>query len=221
MENLQAEEFIQEIEFDYLQEDLPNIISSMKTGAKRIGEIVLSLRTFSRLDEAEFKIIDIHESIDSTLMVLQNSLEPKSERVAIVVTKEFNELPLVECFAGKLNQVFLNILNNAIYALEEAIKNHKFLGNKYPHIHISTKLIQQNTVQISIVDNGCGIPENNLNKLFDPFFTTKPVGQGTGLGLSISYQIIVEQHKGQLNCISTVGEGTEFQIQVPVKETGK
>ena len=221
LENLQAEEFIQEIEFDYLQEDLPNIISSMKTGAKRIGNIVLSLRTFSRLDEAEFKIIDIHESIDSTLMVLQNSLEPKSERVAIVVTKEFNELPLVECFAGKLNQVFLNILNNAIYALEEAIKHHKFLGNEYPHIRISTKLIERNTVQISIIDNGCGIPENNLNKLFDPFFTTKPVGQGTGLGLSISYQIIVEQHKGQLNCISTVGKGTEFQIQVPVKGSSK
>lgn len=216
-ENLQAEEFIQEIEFDYLQEDLPNIISSMKTGAKRIGDIVLSLRTFSRLDEAEFKTIDIHESIDSTLMVLQNSLEPKPQRVAIIVTKEFNDLPLVECFAGKLNQVFLNILNNAIYALEEAIKNHKFSENEYPHIRISTQLIQQNTVQISIIDNGRGIPEDNINKLFDPFFTTKPVGEGTGLGLSVSYQIIVEQHKGQLNCISTLGEGTEFQIQIPVK----
>ena len=112
-------------------------------------------------------------------------------------------------------------MNNAIYALEEAIKHHKFLGNEYPHIRISTKLIQHNTVQISIIDNGCGIPENNINKLFDPFFTTKPVGQGTGLGLSISYQIIVEQHKGQLNCISTVGKGTEFQIQVPVKGSSK
>jgi len=215
-DNSEAEEFIQEIEFVYLQEDLPNIMSSMKKGAKRIEDIVLSLRTFSRLDEAEFKTIDIHESIDSTLMFLQKSLEPKSERVAIVVTKDFNDLPLVECFAGKLNQVFLNIFNNAIDALEEAIKNEQFSKNEYPEIRILTKLIQQDIVQISIIDNGYGIPEENINKLFDPFFTTKPIGQGTGLGLSMSYQIIVEQHEGQLNCISTVGEGTEFQILIPV-----
>jgi PAS domain S-box-containing protein len=215
-DNSEAKEFIQKIEFDYLQEDLPNIINSMKTGAKRIADIVLSLRTFSRLDEAEFKKIDIHESIDSTLMILQNSLEAKPERVAIVVTKEFEDLPLVECYAGKLNQVFLNILNNAIDALEESIKNQQISENKYPQIRILTKLIHQDIVQISIIDNGCGIPEDNLNKLFNPFFTTKPVGKGTGLGLSMSYQIIVEQHKGQLNCISTLGEGTEFQIQIPV-----
>ncbi len=188
----------------------------MKTGAERIGKIVLSLRTFSRLDEAEFKTIDIHESIESTLMILQNSLEAKPERVAIVVTKDFEDLPLVECFAGKLNQVFMNILNNAIDALEEAIKNQQISENEYPHIRISTKLIRQDIVQISIIDNGSGIPEDNINKLFDPFFTTKPVGKGTGLGLSMSYQIIVEQHEGQLNCISTLGESTEFQIQIPV-----
>ncbi|MEO0686943.1 MAG: serine/threonine protein kinase, partial [Cyanobacteria bacterium J06649_11] len=164
-DNSEVKEFIQEIEFDYLQEDLPNIINSMKKGAKRIGDIVLSLRTFSRLDEAEFKIIDIHESIDSTLMVLQNSLEQKSERVAIVVTKEFNELPLVECFAGKLNQAFLNILNNAIDALEEAIKKKRFSGKEYPQIRISTQLIQQDIVQICIIDNGLGIPEGNISKL--------------------------------------------------------
>ena len=215
-DNSEAEEFVQKIEFDYLQEDLPLIIKSMKTGAERIGKIVLSLRTFSRLDEAEFKTIDIHENIDSTLMILQNSLEAKPERVAIVVTKEFEDLPLVECYAGKLNQVFLNILNNAIDALEEAIKNQQISENEYPKIRISTKLIQQDIVQISISDNGSGIPESNIGKLFDPFFTTKPVGKGTGLGLSMSYQIIVEQHEGQLNCISTLGEGTEFQIQIPV-----
>ena len=174
------------------------------------------MRTFSRLDEAEFKTIDIHENIDSTLMILQNSLEAKPERVTIVVTKEFEDLPLVECYAGKLNQVFLNILNNAIDALEEAIKNQQISENEYPKIRISTKLIQQDIVQISISDNGSGIPESNIGKLFDPFFTTKPVGKGTGLGLSMSYQIIVEQHEGQLNCISTLGEGTEFQIQIPV-----
>ncbi len=215
-DNSEAEEFIQKIEFDYLQEDLPSIIKSMKTGAERIGKIVLSLRTFSRLDEAEFKTIDIHENIDSTLMILQNSLEAKPDRVAIVVTKEFEVLPLVGCYAGKLNQVFLNILNNAIDALEEAIKNQQISENEYPQIRISTKLIQQDIVQISIIDNGSGIPKDNINKLFDPFFTTKAVGKGTGLGLSMSYQIIVEQHEGQLNCISTLGEGTEFQIQIPV-----
>ena len=109
----------------------------------------------------------------------------------------------------------------AFFCINKPIKNNKFSDNEYPHIRISTQLIQQDTVQINIIDNGCGIPEDNIKRLFDPFFTTKPVGQGTGLGLSISYQIIVEQHKGQLNCISTVGKGTEFQIQVPVKEIAK
>jgi signal transduction histidine kinase len=216
-DNYEAAALIEEIEFDYLQEDLPNILNSMKTGAERIGQIVLSLRTFSRLDEAGFKRIDIHESIDSTLMILHDSLESKPQRVAITVIKEFEDLPLVECFAGKLNQVFLNILNNAIDALEEAIKNQQVSENEYPQIRISTKLILQDMVQISIIDNGSGIPEHNRNKLFDPFFTTKPVGKGTGLGLSMSYQIIVDQHQGKLNCISTLGEGTEFQIQIPVR----
>lgn len=215
-ESIEAKEFIQEIEFDYLLEDLPSIIKSMKTGAERIAQIVLSLRTFSRLDEAELKKVDIHESIDSTLMILQNSLETQPHRAAIIITKEFGDIPLIECYAGKLNQVFLNILNNAIDALEEAIKNNQISENEYPQIRILTKLIGQNIVQISIIDNGYGIPEDNLSRLFDPFFTTKPVGKGTGLGLSMSYQIIVEQHDGQLNCISTLGEGTEFQIQIPV-----
>lgn len=215
-ESLEAEKFIKEIEFDYLLEDLPSIIKSMKTGAERIAQIVLSLRTFSRLDEAEFKKIDIHESLDSTLMILQNSLETQPHRSAILVTKEFAEIPLIECYAGKLNQVFLNILNNAIDALEEAIKNNQIPEQQYPQIRILTKLINQNMVQISIIDNGYGIPKDNLSRLFDPFFTTKPVGKGTGLGLSMSYQIIVEQHDGKLNCISTLGAGTEFQIQIPV-----
>ncbi len=215
-DNTQIEEFLEEIEFDYLQSDLPNIINSMKTGAERIQKIVLSLRTFSRLDEAEFKKIDIHESLDSTLMILQNNLESKSHRAAIEVIKKYDDLPLVECYAGKLNQVFMNILNNAIDALEEAIENKQIPEGDSPKIHIFTQLVRENIIQISIIDNGSGIPEENISKLFDPFFTTKPVGKGTGLGLSMSYQIIVEQHQGQLNCISTLGEGTEFQIQIPV-----
>ncbi len=214
--NSQVDEFMETIEFDYLKEDLPNIITSMKTGAERIQKIVLSLRTFSRLDEAEFKKIDIHESIDSTLMILQNRLETQPHRSQILVTKEYGDLPLVECYAGKLNQVFLNILNNAIDALEEAIKNKQLRENEHPQIRILTQLVRENIVQIRIIDNGCGIEEENLSKLFDPFFTTKPVGKGTGLGLSMSYQIIVEQHQGKLNCISNPVESTEFQIQIPI-----
>ncbi|MEO1378661.1 MAG: ATP-binding protein, partial [Cyanobacteria bacterium J06635_10] len=196
----------------YLQEDLPNIIKSMKTGAERIRQIVLSLRTFSRLDEAEFKRIDIHESLDSTLMILYSSLESKPHGAKIEVIKEYGNLPLVECYAGKLNQVFLNILNNAIDALEEGIRNQQIPENESAKMIIETRLLPDNIVQINISDNGSGIPEENLSKLFDPFFTTKPVGKGTGLGLSMSYQIIVEQHQGQLHCISTLGEGTQFQI---------
>ncbi|MGB3650226.1 MAG: PAS domain S-box protein, partial [Rivularia sp. (in: cyanobacteria)] len=186
-DNTQIEEFIEEIEFDYLQSDLPNIINSMKTGAERIQKIVLSLRTFSRLDEAEFKKIDIHESLDSTLMILQNNLESKSHRSAIEVIKKYDDLPLVECYAGKLNQVFMNILNNAIDALEEGIQNRQIPESDSPKIYISTQLVRENIIQISIIDNGSGIPEENISKLFDPFFTTKPVGKGTGLGLSMSY----------------------------------
>ena len=212
----QVKEIVEEIEFDYLQEDLPNIIKSMKTGAERIRQIVLSLRTFSRLDEAEFKQIDIHESIDSTLMILHSSLESQADRAIIQVIKKYGNLPLVQCYAGKLNQVFLNILNNAIDALEEGIINQQICEHECAKIVISTQLLPDNFVQINISDNGSGIPEENISKLFDPFFTTKPVGKGTGLGLSMSYQIIVEQHQGQLHCISTLGEGTQFQIKIPV-----
>ncbi|MEM9925098.1 MAG: PAS domain S-box protein [Cyanobacteria bacterium P01_D01_bin.50] len=215
-DNSEVEELVEEIEFDYLQEDLPNIIKSMKTGAERIRQIVLSLRTFSRLDEAEFKRIDIHESIDSTLMILHSSLESQSQGARIKIIKEYGDLPLVECYAGKLNQVFLNILNNAIDALEDRIKNQQIPEHECAKIIISTQILADNIVQINISDNGSGIPKDNISKLFDPFFTTKPVGKGTGLGLSMSYQIIVEQHQGQLQCISTLGEGTKFQIQIPV-----
>ena len=215
-ENFEIEKIIEEIEFPYLKEDLPNLIHSMKKGAERIKTIVLSLRTFSRLDEAEYKKINIHESLDSTLMILHSRIEAKPNRVAIEVIKEYGDLPLIECYAGKLNQVFLNILNNAIDALEEGINHKQIPENISPKIRILTEVIGDNIIQISLIDNGLGIPEENLSKLFDPFFTTKPVGKGTGLGLSMSYQIIVEQHEGRLNCISTFGEGTEFQIQIPV-----
>ena len=203
-----------EIELDFLTEDLPSLLNSMQIGCDRIEQIVRSLKNFSRLDEAEKKAVNIHEGIDSTLLILQSRLKKHKSSESINLVKEYGHLPLVECYPGLLNQVFMNILTNAIDALEESIV--KGRKNHNPSIKICTQLISNNCVEIRIIDNGTGIPENIKKQLFDPFFTTKPVGKGTGLGLSISYQIIVEKHGGQINCVSTLGEGTEFIITVPV-----
>jgi PAS domain S-box-containing protein len=217
---------MEEIDLDFLQEDLPKIMGSMKVGTERIREIVKSLRIFSRLDEAEVKPVDIHEGIDSTLMILQNRLKAKHIRVSnhehfrpeIKVIKEYQPLPKVECYAGQLNQVFMNILVNAIDAIDEMNINQTLNQEqvKTGQITISTGLINRDWVQITIADNGPGIPESVTSKVFDPFFTTKPVGQGTGMGLSISYQIITEKHKGRLNSSSRIGEGTQFVIEIPL-----
>ncbi|MBX9258613.1 HAMP domain-containing protein [Desmonostoc muscorum CCALA 125] len=203
----------QEADIEYLTEDLPKMLTSMKIGANRIREIVLSLRIFSRLDEAEFKNADIHEGIDSTLLILQHRLKSQSARPKITVIKEYSEIPRIQCFAGQLNQVFMNILANAIDALEEAFQN-GFCPD--PIIRISSAQVNENVV-IQIVDNGIGIPEAIQSHIFDPFFTTKPVGKGTGMGLSISYQIITEKHGGYLRCISSPGQGTEFVIAIPIR----
>ncbi|MEA5522790.1 GAF domain-containing protein [Limnoraphis robusta] len=217
------EEKISEIELDYLSEDLPKILSSMRLGAERIRQLVLSLRNFSRLDEAEVKAVDIHEGIDSTLLILHHRLKSKSERSGIELIKNYGELPKVECYAAQLNQVFMNILSNALDALESV--DHQSEASFLPRITIKTAVIQKtdctpkNWVMISIQDNAGGIPPEVKNKIFDPFFTTKPVGKGTGLGLSISYQIVVEKHKGILQCESQLGQGTEFKIQIPVKHS--
>jgi PAS domain S-box-containing protein len=212
---IQAE--IEAIDLDFLIEDLPKLLESMKVGTQRIREIVLSLRTFSRLDEAEFKDANIHEGIDSTLLILQHRLKAKENRPAIEVIKEYSDLPLVECYAGQLNQVFMNILVNAIDALDERDDKRTFTENQEnpSAIYIRTELVLENQVKISIKDNAEGIPESIRQRLFDPFFTTKPVGKGTGMGLSISYQIITERHGGKLQCISVPGEGTEFIILLP------
>ncbi|MBD2518381.1 HAMP domain-containing protein [Nostoc sp. FACHB-973] len=203
----------QEADIEYLTEDLPKMLTSMKIGANRIREIVLSLRIFSRLDEAEFKNADIHEGIDSTLLILQHRLKSQSARPKITVIKEYSEIPKIQCFAGQLNQVFMNILANAIDALEEAFQN-GFCPD--PIIRISSAQVNENVV-IQIVDNGIGIPEAIQSHIFDPFFTTKSVGKGTGMGLSISYQIITEKHGGYLRCISSPGQGTEFVIAIPIR----
>ncbi|WGV26592.1 sensor histidine kinase [Halotia branconii] len=202
-----------EADIAYLTEDLPKILTSMKIGASRIREIVLSLRIFSRLDEAEFKTTDIHEGIDSTLLILQHRIKSQNARPQITIIKEYGDIPKVQCFAGQLNQVFMNILANAIDALEEAFQ--KGLCPE-PIISISSAQVDGNLF-IHIADNGIGIPEAIQSHLFDPFFTTKPVGKGTGMGLSISYQIITEKHDGSLRCISSPGQGAKFVIAIPIR----
>jgi signal transduction histidine kinase/purine-cytosine permease-like protein len=219
--NLKIQDLQSEIDLEFLREDLPKILDSMKVGANRIRQIVLTLRNFSRLDEAEMKPVNIHEGIDSTLLILQHRLKAKPERGEIEIIKAYSDLPAVECYAGKLNQVFMNILSNAIDALEErekeAAKEKQSLAS--PCVRITTEIIDKDWVRISIKDNGIGITEIVKSRLFDPFFTTKQVGQGTGLGLSISYQIIVEHHRGRLRCLSTPKKGTEFQIEIPIRQS--
>ncbi|MBD2300217.1 ATP-binding protein [Nostoc sp. FACHB-190] len=207
------------IELDFLKEDLPNLLNSMKVGAERIKQIVLSLRNFSRLDEAEMKLVNIHEGIDSTLMFLQSQLKATPNHPEIVVIKEYTDLPLVECYAGELNQVFISLLTNAIDAIQESFVNlSPTQDRRTGKIYIKTELTANQQVIIRIIDNGIGISESSQKQLFNPFFTTKPVGKGTGLALSISYQIVTEKHQGKLECHSTVGKGTEFVIILPISQ---
>jgi signal transduction histidine kinase len=209
------QQLIEEIELDFLIEDLPKVLSSMKIGAERIREIVLTLRNFSRLDEADMKAVNIHEGIDSTLIILQSRLKPKGDWREIQIVKQYGNLPAVECYAGQLNQVLMNIVNNAIDALiSQAQRTEAF----EPTIAIATEIVDSEWVKIKIKDNGIGISSSAQKRIFDPFFTTKPIGQGTGLGLSISYQIVTEKHRGYLKCVSEPGKGTEFLIQLPVRQ---
>jgi light-regulated signal transduction histidine kinase (bacteriophytochrome) len=211
-----------DIEWDYLCEDLPKIMSSMRVGTDRIREIVLSLRNFSRLDQATFKAVNIHEGIDSTLLIIQHRLNATSDRPEIKIIKDYGDLPLVECYAGSLNQVFMNIVSNAIDAIEE----------RWSQLDSTARLTYMNDirlttdrysnpqgvdrVRICIQDHGSGISQDKLQKIFDPFYTTKAVGKGTGLGLSISHQIITEHHQGELSCTSRLNSGSTFVIDIPV-----
>ena len=219
----EIQDYIEEIDFEYLLEDLPKIFSSMQLGATRIRAIVLSLRNFSRLDEAEMKSVDIHEGIESTLLILRNRLNKKTDHSVIQVIQKYGKLPLVECYPGQLNQVFLNIIANAIDALEDRDRHRSQtqIKENYSMILIVTEVIDCDSIRIRIADNGTGVTEEVRSKLFDPFFTTKPVGSGTGLGLSISYQIVVEKHGGQLNCVSAPGQGAEFIIEIPVNQQNR
>ena len=215
---IQAE--AQEIDMEFIQADLPKVIDSMKLGTDRIRQIVLSLRNFSRMDEADFKAVDLHEGIDSTLLILQHRLKDKAERPAIQVIRDYGNIPLIECYPGQINQAFMNILANAIDALEEANvkRTYQELKENPNLITIRTALIDSKWVKIAISDNGMGMPESVQKRLFDPFFTTKSVGKGTGMGLPISYQIVTEKHRGKLDCFSIPGKGTEFVIQILVQQ---
>ncbi|HLO50330.1 MAG TPA: PAS domain S-box protein [Kamptonema sp.] len=210
---------MQDIDLDYISTDLPKLFNSMRVGAERIREIVKSLRTFSRLDEAEMKFVNIHEGLESALLILQSRLKSQNGDPLIQVVKQYGQLPKVGCCAGQLNQVFMNILANAIDALEEHEKAETVEGDRVPTITIRTYLVERDRVGISITDNGPGIPESARQRLFDPFFTTKPVGKGTGLGLSISHSIVVERHNGKLTCNSEPGKGAEFVIEIPVRSS--
>ncbi|MGF2037599.1 MAG: MHYT domain-containing protein [Nostoc sp. CmiVER01] len=208
---------VESIDLPFLLEDLPKLLKSMQAGANRIKYIVESLRNFSRLDEAQLKAVDIHEGLNSTLLILQNRISyPLNNRPEIIVMKEYGNLPLVNCYAGQLNQVFFNIITNAIDVLEEKLSSLKSNSSFTPLIRIKTTVSQIGWINIQIFDNGFGISKDVQNKIYDPFFTTKQVGQGSGLGLSISYQIVVKTHGGKLNCISAKGQGATFQIELPI-----
>jgi signal transduction histidine kinase len=214
----EIEEQAEAMDLHFLTKDLPKLLSSMKIGAERIREIIQSLRNFSRLDEAEMKPVNIHDGLDSTLLILHNRLKASSNHPTIHIIKEYGDLPLVDCYAGQLNQVFMNLIANAIDALEEYEKEQhpQHSQSCQSQICIRTTAIGNEYVAIQIADNGPGMTEDVLEHLFDPFFTTKPIGKGTGLGLSISYQIVAK-HGGNLQCISAPGQGAEFTITIPLQ----
>lgn len=214
----------QMMDLEFVVEDLPKLLLSMNVGAERIQEIVRSLRSFSRMDEAEFKAVNLHEGIESTLLILQNRFKACAPSPEVMLIKDYGDLPPVECYASQMNQVFMNILSNALDALEDYALQQNALKESgeqafQPCIHITTQVRQPNWVTIEFTDNGPGIPEALQRRIFDPFFTTKPVGKGTGLGMSISYQIVTERHRGRLSCHSVPSEGTTFTIEIPIQQT--
>lgn len=205
------------VEVDFIREDMPRLLNSMRVGAERIREIVHSLRSFSRVDEAQMKGIDVHQGLDSTLLILQNRCKANSNRGEIEVYRHYGSLPKIECYASQLNQVFMNIISNAIDALEDAMLSPEGLCPAV--LTVQTESLYDDHVAVWIANNGPEIPHAVRPHLFDPFFTTKPIGKGTGLGLAISYQIVVEKHGGSLS-YHTSPEGTQFRIQLPVQMSG-
>jgi two-component system, NtrC family, sensor kinase len=207
---------IEEMELNFLQTDLQKMMTSLKIGSQRIHKIVMSLQNFSRLNEAELKQVDIHDGLNSTLVILQQRLNI-DEEVKIRVERDFEDLPIMECYPGELNQAFFNILTNGIDFIEEKLKQGAS-SDFVPTIWLYTRKKEPDQVVISIRDNGIGMTAEVCDRIFDPFYTTKPVGKGTGMGMAIVYQTIVEKHNGSLECKSTLGEGTEIIISIPEKQ---
>lgn len=219
---LAIEEETEEADIDFIKEDFPKILTSMQVGTDRIRQIVLSLRNFSRSDEQGLKSVDIHEGLESTLMILQHRIKEGADCSAIAIERAYGKLPKVDCYPGQLNQVFMNLLANAIDALDEAAEKEKLVGQKRLErgtITLRTTVFrkeQKDWVEIAIADDGLGIPQEVQDRIFDAFYTTKPVGKGTGMGLSISHTVIDKKHEGKLSCRSAPGKGCEFVIQIPV-----
>ncbi|MBW4680326.1 MAG: response regulator [Microcoleus vaginatus WJT46-NPBG5] len=214
----EIEQKAEEIDIEYVLEDLPKMFFSMQAGIERICDISTSLRTFSRAD-VDFKVsVNIHEGIDSTLMILQHRLKAQAQHPAIQVIKNYGKISKINCYLGQLNQVFMNILANAIDALEEASQGHGYETLKAtPNvISVTTEMNDEEQLVIRIADNGMGMTEEVKQRIFDPLFTTKPVGKGTGLGLAIVHQIIVDKHRGNIDVNSELGKGTEFIIRIPI-----
>ncbi|HEY9848676.1 MAG TPA: ATP-binding protein [Leptolyngbyaceae cyanobacterium] len=217
------QQYKEEMDFDFIIQDFPRLIHSMKIGADRIRDIVLSLKNFSRLDESEMKEVNLHDGIDNTLLILQTRLKARGNFPGIKIIKKYGTLPSIECYPSQLNQVFMNIIANSIDALESYYNtlSEQQKSGKEITITISSECSKPDYVCIRIADNGPGMTEEVKKRLFDPFFTTKPIGKGTGLGLSISYQIVVDKHNGLLWCESIPGQGTEFWIEIPVRQETK
>ncbi|MBH8575380.1 hybrid sensor histidine kinase/response regulator [Nostocaceae cyanobacterium CENA369] len=208
---------IKKSNLNYLLNDISKIIQSMQIGTDRVTEIVSSLNKFSRHREVGKKLTNLHEGLENTLLILGHRLKANAHRPAIQLIKQYGNLPLVECYPGEINQVFMNLICNAIDAIEETQKNHNFqeIAQNPGVIRIKTEVIGEQVI-LRIADNGAGINETEQTKIFDAFYTTKPIGKGTGLGLSIAYQIVVNNHYGKLYYHSTLGEGLEFVIELPI-----
>ncbi len=220
----EIQEQVEENDLEFILEDLPKTLNSMKVGAERIRKIVLSLRNFSRKNESDLKAVNLHEGLDNTLLILGNRFKNNGDFPGVQLIKKYGDLPLIECFPAQLNQVFMNVISNSIDALEDKFKKlrqqYEDSATDIPEIPLSIWIQTQlkgNIVQVQIKDNAFGMVENIRQRIFDPFFTTKEVGRGTGLGLSISYQIIVEKHRGQIQCFSKPNQGTEFLIEIPTQ----
>lgn len=203
----------EDCDLDYLSHDLPRLLNSMQIGSHRIQSIVQLLRVFSRLDESETKVVDLHDNLDATLALMEHQLVANQHRPAIQVIRRYGNVPHIHCAISELNQVFMQLLSNAIDALEVGV-GCKHTGNPRPTICIQTETLGDDRLQIQISDNGIGISETDQQRMFDPFYTTKPVGKGTGMGLAIAYQTIVDLHGGQLRCDSEPGIGTTLTIEL-------